>query len=335
VPELGRDTAPTQPSGIKKVNFQLLPFSYVVGQEDLKDMLKIAYVMGSSVGGVLVSGERGTAKSTIVRSFAKMMYDGLPTTLPINATDDRVMGGWDIEALMAGNPTRKPGLLQLANKHMLYIDEVNLLDDHIVNLILDVVSTGVLVVQRDGINDQDEDYEETVSFMLIGTMNPDEGTLRPQMLDRFGLFVPVEAVDEESVREKILETVLRFDVERDLKPESDWLRRGKLQDAQAKREIDVARDAAPSVRVTDETRWLCARVAARYEVVGHRAEIVMAKAARAVAALGRRGETAPRDVRRVAEYAIRHRRSKVMYPDGLAWSPKDQALLDELIPPEV
>jgi magnesium chelatase subunit I len=165
----------------RKINFPLLPYNYVVGQDKLKQMLSIAYVMGSSVGGVLVSGERGTAKSTIVRSFARMMYGGLPTTLPINATDDRVMGGWDIEALMKGNPEPMPGLLKQANKTgMLYIDEVNLLDDHIVNLILDVVSTGVLVVERDGINDQEED----VSFMLVGTMNPDEGSLRPQMLDR-------------------------------------------------------------------------------------------------------------------------------------------------------
>jgi len=334
VTERPRDTAEAQRPGIRRVNFQLLPFSYVVGQDDLKEMLKIAWVMGSSVGGVLVSGERGTAKSTIVRSFAKMMYDGLPTTLPINATDDRVMGGWNIEALMEGNPERKAGLLKQANDNgMLYIDEVNLLDDHIVNLILDVVSTGVLVVERDGIDDQG-DQEEIVSFMLIGTMNPDEGSLRPQMLDRFGLFVPVRAEDEESVRKDILETVLRFDIERNAGYQSAWLRQGMLEDAQAKREIEAAKRAAPTVRVTDETRQLCARVAARYEVVGHRAEIVMAKAARAVAALGRRGQTAPRDVRRVAEYAIRHRRREVIYPDGFAWSAKDQALLDELIPPE-
>lgn len=316
----------------QRINFPLLPYSYVVGQDKLKEMLAIAYVMGSSVGGVLVSGERGTAKSTIVRSFAQMMYNGLPATLPINATDDRVMGGWDIEALMKGNPEPKEGLLKLANETgMLYINEVNLLDDHIVNLILDVVSTGVLVVERDGINDQ----EENVSFMLVGTMNPDEGSLRPQMLDRFGLFVAIEAEQTPLIREEILKTVLRFDVERSWEEsKSAWLRQGKLQDAQTGKDIEAAKKAAPNVRVTEETIRLCARVAARFEVVGHRAEIVMAKAARAVAAFAHRGETAPRDVRKVAEYAIRHRRREVVYPDGFEWSQADKALLGELIPEE-
>ena len=309
-----------------------MPYSYVVGQDKLKEMLSIAYVMGSSVGGVLVSGERGTAKSTMVRSFAQMMYDDLPTTLPINATDDRVMGGWDIEALMKGNPEPKEGLLKLANDTgMLYIDEVNLLDDHIVNLILDVVSTGVLVVARDGINDQ----EENVSFMLVGTMNPDEGSLRPQMLDRFGLFVAVEAEHTPQIREEILKTVLRFDVERNWEEsESAWLRQGNLQDAQIRKDIEAAKEAAPNVRVTKDTIKLCACVAARFEVVGHRADIVMAKAARAVAAFDHRDETVPCDVRKVAEYAIRHRRREVVYPDGFEWSPADEALLGELIPEE-
>jgi magnesium chelatase subunit I len=314
---------------VQQIKYPLLPFSYVVGQDKLKEMLSIAYMMGSSVGGVLVSGERGTAKSTIVRSFAHMMYRRLPTTLPINATDDRVMGGWDIEALMKGNPESKEGLLKLANRTgMLYIDEVNLLDDHIVNLILDVVSTGVLVVERDGINEE----EENVSFMLVGTMNPDEGSLRPQMLDRFGLFVAVEAERTSLIRERILTTVLRFDVERGTG--SDWLRQGKLQDAQISRDIEVAKKAAPNVKVTEETIRLCASVAASFQVVGHRAEIVMAKAARAVAAFAHRGETIPSDVRKVAEYAIRHRRREVLYPDSFEWSPEDEAMLGELIPAE-
>lgn len=124
----------------ERANFSFLPYSYVVGQSEVRNALAIAYVMGSSVGGVLLSGERGTAKSTIVRSFASMMYERLPVTLPINATDDRVLGGWDIDSLMRGEPRLKKGLLQQAtDTGMLYIDEANLLDDHVVNLILDVV----------------------------------------------------------------------------------------------------------------------------------------------------------------------------------------------------
>ena len=205
MPELAREV--TGP----KINFPLLPLSYIVGQRELRRMLAVAYVMGSSVGGVLISGERGTAKSTSVRSFAHMMYGSVPTTLPINATDDRVVGGWDIDSLMSGNLRLKEGLLQQANRTgFLYIDEANLLDDHIVNLILDVVSTGVLVVERDGI----DDIRLDVSFMLIGTMNPEEGALRPQLLDRFGLFVAVEPEEPVEIRAQILRTVLRFDIER-------------------------------------------------------------------------------------------------------------------------
>jgi magnesium chelatase subunit I len=313
-----------------QVNFPLLPYSYVVGQDELREMLKIAYVMGSSVGGVLLSGERGTAKSTIARSFAYMMHSALPTTLPINATDDRVMGGWNIDALMKGNPVPKEGLLKQANKTgMLYIDEVNLLDDHIVNLILDAVSTGVLDVQRDGIDDP----QDNVSFMLVGTMNPDEGSLRPQMLDRFGLFVPVKADRKPEIRAEILERVLRFDTERG-NPGSDWLERGKRQDQQQKNMVNEAKRNASRVEVTDETIKLCARVAAEFDAVGHRAEIVIAKAARAHAAFAGRGRTEPRDVREIAPYAIMHRRRDASYAEGFDWVQKDKDLLKKLIPEE-
>jgi magnesium chelatase subunit I len=315
---------------VEQAIFPLLPFSYVVGQEKLRELLAIAYVMGSSVGGVLVSGERGTAKSTIVRSFAYMMHSDLPTTLPINATDDRVMGGWDIDALIQGNLDQKKGLLERANEtKMLYIDEVNLLDDHIVNLILDVVSTGVLVVERDGIDELKKD----ISFMLVGTMNPEEGSLRPQMLDRFGLFFPVEEEKAVSTRGDILKTVLKFDVERGKRP-SSWLDTGKRLDGQRRREIEVAKSRVSRVTVTDETIALCARVATEFDVVGHRAEIVTAKAAAAVAALESRGATRPSDVGKVAQYAIMHRRRNSAYADSFKWLPDDVDRLSGLIPEE-
>lgn len=305
-----------------------LPYSYIVGQEEVRQLLAVAYVMGSSVGGVLISGERGAAKSTIVRSFAKMMYDDLPVTLPMNATDDRVVGGWDIDSLMRGEPILKRGLLQEAtDKGMLYIDEANLLDDHIVNLILDVTSTGVLVVERDGIDDLQFD----VSFMLVGTMNPEEGSLRPQLLDRFGLFVPVSAEQPTEIRAEILQTILRFDTESGA-AHSSWLENGKRLDTLLRNEIFAAADAVSRVAVTDETIELCARVAAEFEVVGHRAEIVMARAARAVAALTQRAETKPRDVRAIAQYAVMHRRRDAAYSDGFEWSDKDEERLDLLIP---
>ncbi|GII62344.1 magnesium chelatase [Sphaerisporangium krabiense] len=306
--------------------FPILPYSYVVGQDALCRALEIAYVV-PAVGGVLVSGERGTAKSTTVRAFARMMYGELPVTLPMNVTDDRVIGGWRIDALMAGRTEPQPGLLEHAGRQgMLYIDEVNLLDDHIVNLILDVVSTGLLVVQREGLDRP----EIPLSFTLVGTMNPEEGTLRPQLLDRFGLLVPVAAEPDPIVRREILRTVLRFDEER-ARPSSDWLDQGAALDRERRATIAAAREAVHDIRLDDDTVSLCAHVAAEFHVAGHRGEIVMAHAARAVAALQGRTTLVPGDVRAVAPQALIHRRREAAYGDGLDWTDKDQDRLDKVI----
>lgn len=308
-------------------NFPLLPYSYIVGQDRLKWLLEVDYVMRSSVGGVLISGERGTAKSTIVRSFAKMIKGRLPVTLPINATDGRVVGDWDVTSLVSSNPTMKPGLLEQANDKMLYIDEVNLLDDHIINLILDVASTNVLVLEREGI-----DEEIRVTFSLVGTMNPDEGVLRPQLLDRFGLFMDMKAEQDPEVRAKILRNVLHFDVERDL-PYSDWLEKGRRQDAERQRFIQHAKDTVERIEPTDDIVNLCAAVAAKFDVVGHRAEIVMARAACAAAALDRhRTFVLPQDVINVAPHAVMHRRRSAAHTDRFEWTEADEKLLAQVIP---
>lgn len=316
-------------------DFPLLPYSRIVGQDTLRDLLAIDYVMRSSVGGVLVSGDRGTAKSTIVRSFARMMHGRLPVTLPINVTDDRVVGGWDVNALMLGVAEWRDGLLVEASKSgkngkngMLYIDEVNLLDDHIVNLILDVVSTGVLVVQRDGKGKT----EIKVDFSLVGTMNPDEGLLRPQLLDRFGFYVGVTAEKEgkAGARARILSTVLRFDAERD-RPHSTWLAEGERLDKERCEEIQEARRRLPQVTSTEQTETLCAALAAEFKLEGHRGEIVMAQGARAWAALEGHFQTTVRDVRKVARHAIAHRRKDADYADGIGWTDEDEARLAAVI----
>jgi magnesium chelatase subunit I len=306
-------------------NFPLLPYSYIVGQDQLKWLLEVDYVMRSSVGGVLISGERGTAKSTIVRSFANMIGEQLPVTLPINATDGRVVGDWDVRSLASGAPEKKPGLLQKANGKMLYIDEVNLLDDHIINLILDVASTNVLVVQREGM-----DKEIPVSFSLVGTMNPEEGALRPQLLDRFGLFMEMKAVPDPRVRAEILRTVLRFDAERN-QDHSGWLDEGRWQDNQRKADIESAKSSAEYIEPTDEVVDLCAAVAAKFDVVGHRAEIVMARAACAAAALDDRFTPTPQDVIRVAPHAVMHRRRNAAYTDRFEWTAADERSLAQVI----
>ncbi|WP_143196078.1 AAA family ATPase [Archangium sp. Cb G35] len=191
----------------KPRRFPILPYSRIVGQSQLKLALELAFI-DPDIRGVLLSGERGTAKSTAVRAFSQMMYGKLPTTLPINATEDRVVGGWRIDALMSQKDEWQPGLLQEADGKLLYVDEINLLDDHLVNIILDVASTDVLVVQREG-----KSIETPVHFTLVGTMNPEEGGLRPQLLDRFGLMVAVPSEESEERRLEILETMLCFDRE--------------------------------------------------------------------------------------------------------------------------
>ena len=309
----------------ERANWPLLPYSYIVGQDQLKWLLEVDYVMRSSAGGVLISGERGTAKSTIVRSFANMMNGELPVTLPINATDGRVVGDWDIKSLASGNPEEKPGLLQKAGvAGMLYIDEVNLLDDHIINLILDVASTNVLVVEREGM-----DKEIPVSFSLVGTMNPEEGALRPQLLDRFGLFMDMRAEANPAVRAAILRTVLRFDVERN-QDYSIWLDEGKNHDSQRKAVIESAKGIVDSIRA-DHVLRLCAQVAADFDVVGHRAEIVMARAACAAAALDGRRYPLPQDVERIAPHAVMHRRRNAAFTDTFAWSQADRETLARVV----
>src|SRR5262249_46352412 len=155
-----------------------------------------------------------------------MAFGALPTTLPISVTEDRVMGGWRLDELMAGRATEQEGLLEKANGKLLYIDEVNLLEDHIVNMILDAASTGVLGVEREGRTET-----KPVTFTLVGTMNPEEGWLRPQLLDRFGLTATVRAEEDPALRAQILETVLRFDLAGEIDAETlaaDQKRREQL-----------------------------------------------------------------------------------------------------------
>ena len=307
------------------VGAKILPYTRLVGQQQLKTALELSYI-APRTGGVLVSGERGTAKSTAVRAFALMVYGELPVTLPINATDDRVLGGWQIDDLLRGEAKKQPGLLEDAGeKGMLYVDEVNLLDDHIVNIILDVSSTGILTVQREGL-----DQKLPVQFSLVGTMNPEEGGLRPQLLDRFGLMVDVGVETDVTVRAEILRTVLMLD-EALAQPTSDFLERGREEDQALKRRLDAARGRLYDVKVRPDVASLCAAVAARFQSAGHRGDIVMALAARALAAYEETELVDAAHVARVARLALQHRRHETGRRGPGYWTDEDDRTLQELV----
>ena len=323
----------------------VLPYSLIVGQQAMKTALEIAYV-SPLVKGVLVTGQRGTAKSTTVRAFAQVAYGKMPVTLPIGATDDRVLGGWHVEKLMESKASWQPGLLEEAGAlpeeasadpgdaaakpgpGILYIDEVNLLDDHLVNIILDVASTGILPVQRDG-----ADRTVRVRFVLVGTMNPEEGNLRPQLLDRFGLAVPVTSASSAEDRRDILQRVLQFDKE-DLDKPSQFMLDGLKANEAKKDQLTRARQRLVDgeLEPSDQILTLASDIAAEFQVEGHRAELVMVHAACALAAIEDEDEVSPGHLAKVAPLALVHRRASGVSGTMPTWSAADQDLLGRHVP---
>lgn len=299
----------------------ILPYTCIVGQKKLKLALELAYI-APRIGGVLISGKRGTAKSTTARAFASMMYKRLPVTIPINATEDRVVGGWDVEQLLNNAMVEQPGLLEEAHDNLLYIDEVNLLDDHIVNIILDVISTGKLIIQREGRNDQRE-----IKTTFVGTMNPEEGGLRPQLQDRFGLMVQVEADAGYANRLQILETVLTFD--RALQEEkehrsSDFLVRGRAADEQYQADLVRAQQRFYDVRLTQTTADKCVKLAQAFEIEGHRGDYLLALASCAYAARLNDGQATLEHLSVVAELVLHHRQPSAYQLSNAVWGEEEE-----------
>jgi magnesium chelatase subunit I len=303
---------------------QVMPYSMMVGQEDLKLALELAFI-APKIGGVLLSGDRGTGKSTLVRSFGAMVNQKQPITLPINATEDRVVGGWDMQKIMtSGELIPKKGLLEQAHQRILYIDEVNLLDDRIVNIILDVSSTGILNIEQEG---QDEKNKQ-IDFCLVGTMNPSEGGLRPQLLDRFGLMVEVVTEQDEAKRSQILKNVLLYEAERfaGKKPIST---KAREDDRQIADKLKQARALFKQQSISNQGALasVCAKVAKAFNTEGHRADYIMALAAIAHASLKGKKSATAEDVLKVARFALQHRQRG----GTLAWDEeREQRVKEEL-----
>jgi magnesium chelatase subunit I len=258
-----------------------------------------------------------------------MMYDHLPVTIPINATEDRVIGGWKIDELMMGIAAPKKGLLEDASEKLLYIDEVNLLDDHIVNIILDVTSTGVLEVQREG-----KDEQKQIHFTLVGTMNPEEGSLRPQLLDRFGLMVQVKAETDLKLRGQILRMVLEFDAaifhRKHGRPDL-FFQTSSQQEQEYKVKIQQARENLHSVKVPESIAEMCLMLSKEFRAEGHRSDYLLVLAARAYAAMEGSHFIEARHLKSIAPLVLQHRRQEIRQLNRVLWSEEDNKHLTEII----
>ncbi|MCW2748848.1 MAG: magnesium chelatase [Nocardioidaceae bacterium] len=339
---------------------QHFPFSAIVGSDDMALALALTTI-SPAVGGVLVRGEKGTAKSTMVRALAHVLppidviagdrfssdpRDPNPLSpdgpfaadaetetrpvrlveLPVGATEDRVLGSLHLEkALSSGVTEYEPGLLARANRGILYVDEVNLLHDHLVDLLLDAAAMGRSTVERDGVS-----VEHAARFVLVGTMNPEEGELRPQLLDRFGLTVEVAAPRDPSVRVDVVKRRLAFEQD----PEAFGLAYADAEAALSDR-IAAAQKLVEDVDLSDAVLFKIAEICAAFEVDGMRADIVTARASAAHAAWNGRTYVTREDIRAAARLALPHRRRRNPFDaPGIDEDLLDQILGDDLPPEE-
>lgn len=314
----------------------IYPFTAIVGQERMRRAL-VLNAVDPRIGGVLIRGERGTAKSTAARALAALLPqvrvvadcrfgcdpdkpltwcteckervergeelpEAMRTTsfinLPVSATEDRVVGTLDIEkAIQKGQRSFEPGVLAAANRGLLYIDEVNLLDDHVVDVLLDSAAMGMNIVEREGIS-----FSHPARFILVGTMNPEEGDLRPQLLDRFALSVDIFGIHDARSRVEIMERNLAFEMDAETF-RNQWL----SKEQELSRQIEEARKILEEVTYTKRDLLSIASLTASLQVDGHRPDLVILKTARAQAAFEGRKALTERDIALAAELALPHR----------------------------
>jgi magnesium chelatase subunit I len=324
---------------LKNFTTPVFPFTAIVGQEEMKLALQLN-VIDPKIGGVMIMGDRGTGKSTTIRAIADLLpeikvvrddpFNSHPTNLelmsnevkskiqnnqeietelikipmidlPLGATEDRVCGTIDIEkALTEGVKAFEPGLLAKANRGILYVDEVNLLDDHLVDILLDSAASGWNTVEREGIS-----IRHPARFVLVGSGNPEEGELRPQLLDRFGMHAEIRTVKDPILRVKVVEERTSFDQSPML-----WIENYESQQQELRDRIVSAQQLLPNVEIDYNLRIKISEVCSRLDVDGLRGDIVTNRAARAYAAYNNRDTVTVQDISKIITLCLRHRLRK-------------------------
>ena len=304
-------------------NLNNFPFAAIIGQEEMKLALQLN-VIDPKIGGVMIMGERGTGKSTTIRALADLLPDitiikndpfntdpnGLEkkyetedikipmVELPLGATEDRVCGTINLkEVLSGGSSTFEPGLLARANRGLLYVDEINLLDDHLVDVLLDSAASGWNTVEREGIS-----IKHPARFILIGSGNPEEGELRPQLLDRFGMHAEIRTIRDPNLRVKIVEERISFD-----QYPQTWFEKYENEQFNIQNRIVSAQKLLSQVKISNEFQLKISQICSELEIEGLRGDIVSTRAAKAIAAFENRTEVTLDDIKRTITLCLRHR----------------------------
>ena len=323
----------------KTTSLPIFPFTAIVGQEEMKLALELN-VIDPKIGGVIIMGDRGTGKSTTIRAIADLLpeipivkddnFNSHPTNpelmslnilekfqekktletelikipmvdLPLGATEDRVCGTIDIEkALTEGVKAFEPGLLAKANRGILYVDEVNLLDDHLVDILLDSAASGWNTVEREGIS-----VRHPARFVLVGSGNPEEGELRPQLLDRFGMHAEIKTVKNPELRVKIVEERTAFD-----QNPQEWIQKYESEQNNLRLKLVNAQKLLPNVKIDSSFRVKISQICSELDVDGLRGDIVVNRAAKAFAALHGRNTVELEDISSIIVLCLRHRLRK-------------------------